>query len=286
MYYNYKNIALIFSAIVIILLINGWLRVRGKESFTTVDGMEPSFTTVDGMEPSFTSGFDPAFTNIDSLEATFKVAPGFVPWPKDVIQRFKIYQKTVSKNVKQYNMYVLQQEATADEAETLMRTGYWPWPEELKDEYINAVWQSTMIKIDPRVALQNAQTTYCKNIAKRLLGWNTKEGQFLIYGADAGRTDAMPVKNTIKCSSDLKNSVLQKTVFTGYNLWNGYKNSTTSTIKNEDIPTEVPGFSFVNGPCNPCNAINQTPQYNCPFKLAIKDQGSEISPVWKSLWNL
>jgi hypothetical protein len=266
MYYNYKNILLIFSAIVILSLINNWLRVKIRESFT--------------------SGFDPNFTNIDSLEATFKVAPGFVPWPKDVVHRFKIYQKTVSKNVKQYNMYVLQQEATADEAETLMRTGYWPWPEELKDEYIKTVWQSPMIKIDPNIALQNAQSTYCKNIAKRLIGWNTKEGQFLIYGADAGRTDAMPVKNTIKCSYDLKNSVLQKTVFTGYNLFNGYKNSKTTTIKNEDIPTEVPGFSFVNGPCNPCNAINQTPEYNCPFKLDIKDQGSEISPVWKSLWNL
>jgi len=233
------------------------------------------------------SGLDPAFTSIDSLEASFKPAPGFVPWPKDLVQQFKIYQKTVSKNVKQYNMYVLQQQATADEAEFFLKTGSWPWPDELKDEYIKAVWQSTLIKIDPGIALQNAQKMYCKNAARRLLGWNVKEGQFLIYGADAGRTGTMPVKNTIKCSNDLKNSVLQKTVYSGYNLWNGYKNSETTTIKNEDIPSEVPGFSFVNGACNPCNAINQTPQYNCPFKLKVKDgSGSKISPVWTSLWNL
>jgi hypothetical protein len=166
-----------------------------------------------------------------------------------------------------------------------MKTGYWPWPQELKDEYTNAVRQTPMIKIDPGFALANAMKLYNKTAAKRLLGWNVKEGQFLIYGSDIGRTDAMPVKNTIKCSSDVNNSVLQKTIYSGYNLWNGYKNSQTTEIKNEDIPTEVPGFSFVKSPCNPCAAINQYPQYNCPFKLVTKNS-SNISPVWKNLWGL
>jgi hypothetical protein len=214
----------------------------------------------------------------NKIKEGFQTEPGFTPWPKDVIKRFKLYQFTINENNYKYNMYVLQQQATAEEAETLMKTGYWPWSQELKDEYTKAVRQTPLIKIDPGFALDNAMKLYNQTAAKRLLGWNTKEGQFLIYGADIGRTGNMPVKNVIKCSSDINNSVLQKTIYSSYNLWNGYKNSETTTIKNEDIPAEVPGFSFVNEPCNPCSAMNQFPQYNCPFKLVTKDS-SNISPV-------
>jgi hypothetical protein len=206
-------------------------------------------------------------------------------WPKDLIQRFKLYQSTVNKNDYQYDMYFLQRQASADEAETLLKTGYWPWADDIKDMYTIAVEQSPLIKIDPGLALDSAMKIYNEMAVKLLLGWNAKEGQFLIYGADAGRTGTMPVKNTIKCSNDIHNSVLQKTVYSGYNLWNGYKNSTTVTIKDDDIPKEITGFSFVNGACNPCVAINQEPKYSCPFKLDTKDR-SGISPVWSKLWNL
>ena len=115
MNYNYKKIIWIIGVILILLLINRWLKVRKvniKEGFDI-------------------GGLNPEFNSIDTLEATFKPVPGFVPWPKNLVHRFKIYQKTVSKNVKQYNMYVLQQQASAEEAETLINTGYWPWPDEL-----------------------------------------------------------------------------------------------------------------------------------------------------------
>jgi hypothetical protein len=221
----------------------------------------------------------------NKIKEGFQTEPGFTPWPKDVIRRFKLYQFTMNENDYKYNMYVLQQQATAEEAEILMKTGHWPWPQELKDEYTKAVRQTPLIKIDPGFALESAMSLYNQTAAKRLLGWNAKEGHFLIHGSDIGRTGTMPVKNTIKCSSDVNNSVLQKTIYSSYNLWNGYKNSETTEIKNEDIPAEVPGFSFVNGACNPCAAINQYPQYNCPFKLVTKNS-SNISPVWKNLWGL
>ena len=149
MIYNYKKHIWMIGLIIILLLINQWIKIRSlKEGFSSSDF----------------GGLKPEFTSIDTLEASFKPVPGFVPWPKDLIQRFKIYQKSVSKNVKQYNMYVLQQQATAEEAEILLNTGYWPWPEDLKDEYIKAVWQNPIIKIDPKLALQNAQEIYCKSL--------------------------------------------------------------------------------------------------------------------------
>jgi hypothetical protein len=233
----------------------------------------------------FPSSVNEGFTLAKGFKEGFTLAKGFEPWPKDLIDRFNIYQKTVNENDYQYNMYVLQQIATAEEAETLLNTGYWPWSSEIKELYIDAISKSTIIKIDPGHALDSAMKLYCEAAVKRQLGWNAKEGHFLIYGADLGRTGTMPTKNTIKCSTNLENSVLQKTEYSGYNLWNGYKNSTLREIKNEDIPSELPGFSFVNGPCNPCEAINIVPGYTCPFNL-VTENDAEISPIWANLWKL
>jgi hypothetical protein len=71
----------------------------------------------------------------------------------------------------------------------------------------------------------------------------------------------------------------------GYNLSNGFKNTTTVDIASEDIPNEVAGFSFVKGPCNPCAPLNDTPDYSCPFKLNVKGN-DEVSDVWKNLWSI
>jgi hypothetical protein len=48
----------------------------------------------------------------------------------------------------------------------------------------------------------------------------------------------------------------------------------------------IPGFTFLNGPCNPCGAINEKADYSCPFKLNVKKQSPFISDVWQYLWNI
>ena len=65
----------------------------------------------------------------------------------------------------------------------------------------------------------------------------------------------------------------------GYNLFNGYKNTTTVDIH----PKEVPGFSFVRGECNPCSPFYS--DFSCPFKLNVEGN-NEISDVWKELWRI
>jgi hypothetical protein len=56
-------------------------------------------------------------------------------------------------------------------------------------------------------------------------------------------------------------------------------------VANSDIPELVTGFSFINGECNPCLPLEATPNYSCPFKLNIGN-GTEVSEIWKNLWNL
>jgi hypothetical protein len=221
----------------------------------------------------------------------------FIPWPPELIHRFNVYQSTVGQNDYQYNMRILQEQATASEAEQLLKTGYWPWSDDIKQKYKDAISRSPVISVDLGDALNNVMKIYNQNAIKQVLAFNTKEGKFLINGtiSNSNNNDSnddnekFGVFNgsamnptTIRCSDDLHSSVLQKKVFNGYNLWNGYKNTITTLIKNEDIPSEVNGFSFVNGPCNPCDK-----QYNCPFRIDVNDMsGDKISPIWAELWHL
>jgi hypothetical protein len=229
-------------------------------------------------------------------------------WSRDTIKKFDLYQNTVNLNANQFNTSVLQEQASEDEAKELMKNGFWPWTEDTKKQYVEAVWQNPIIKFEPSAALNYAMKLYNETAAKRLLSWNTKEGQFLLYGsANDSNKDIIGIttgddllangqgqgitvngqiskKNIFKCSDD-SNPVLQKTTVNGYNLSNGFKNTTTVDIDLEDIPNEVPGFSFVKSPCNPCSVLNDNPDYSCPFKLNVKGN-DEISDVWKNLWSI
>ena len=61
-------------------------------------------------------------------------------------------------------------------------------------------------------------------------------------------------------------------------------NSTTTIVNPEDIPNEMPGFSFVKGQCNPCSAFDG--DFSCPFRLKTGEDDNSISEPWKQLWNL
>jgi hypothetical protein len=211
-----------------------------------------------------------------------------IKWSPDLINRFIIYQQTVNENNTQFDLDILQKQATPEEAEEMLRTGYWPWPDDLKQAYIDKVWSSTIIKIDPKYALDYAMKIYNEDTVRELLAWNTKEGHFLLYGGDLGVTEGLPknVRNTIKCSTDINgNSVMQKKIYTNMNYWNGYIGEKVTTVEPDSIPKEMTGFNFVNGPCNPCVALNSPGEFNCPFKLNVKGD-DHISDVWKNLWNL
>ena len=207
-------------------------------------------------------------------------------WSSDLIKRFQKYQTTMNDNNNQFNLDQLQKQASPEEAEKYLKTGLWYWPDDLKKLYIESVWSNPMIKIEPQYALNYAMGLYNQNAVRELLAWNTKEGQFLLYGGDLGYTkDEMPQihpdqnkHNTIKCSSDSLN--MEKTVYNGVN----YKNSTTTILNPKDIPNEMPGFSFVKGACNPCSAFDG--DFSCPFRLKIAKESDDISKPWKQLWNL
>jgi hypothetical protein len=221
-------------------------------------------------------------------------------WSPNIIKEFNKYEKTTNYNNVQFNLELLQNQVPQEDVIYLLKYGYWPWDENIQDLYKDAVMHNKIIKKQSDEALEYAKTIYNQNAVKKLLSWNTKEGQFLLYGAKTKDN------NTIKCSNSSTNqypneeSVLEKHEITGYNLWNGFPYIKKTKITNENIPNEIPGFQFVNNSCNPCSIFNDPNlnTYDCPFSLNIKEktiltnrekieeENEEISPIWKILWNI
>jgi hypothetical protein len=185
------------------------------------------------------------------------------PWSEDLRQRFLKYQNTMSLNDYNYNLEMLQQQVTPEEVEEYLKTGYWNWDETLKRLYLDKVQSSTLVNLVPEVSLDYAMKMYTPDAVKQLLAWNYKEGEFLLYGAKDIN------KNIVKCSSDDEPF-----------LTSDGKNK----INNEDIPNVVPGFSFINEPCNPCTNLNLN-NNKCAFKLNIEGDNN-TSEIWKKIWNL
>jgi hypothetical protein len=221
-------------------------------------------------------------------------------WSMQTIDDFNLYNKKVHPKTG-YNLQILQEQASEEEVTEYIKTGYWPWTDSTKEMYIKQVERLKMVRNNPIHALDEAMQLYNEAAVKQLMTWNTKEGDFIINGGiatndpaiDEEVNDGMPeiehqAKNIIKCTQDKNGrSKMQKTTFNGYNYFNGYKNTKTEDVSNEDIPKEMPGFQFINGPCNPCGPLESPPEYNCPFTLNIKgNQSKKISPIWEQLWGL
>jgi len=186
------------------------------------------------------------------------------PWSSDLLERFIQYQKTTNANNTQYNLQILQQQATPEEAEYLMEHGVWPWPDDLQQAYLEHVRSSPIVRIEPQYALNYAMKTYNANAVTQMLMWNTPEGQSLLNGFQAQQ---------IFCSPDGQLTEIQSE---GYNRWNGFEKKTSTVLTPDQLPSKIPGFEFTNNnnhSCNPCKAVDQ--DYSCGFRLSqSKDKWS------------
>lgn len=215
-------------------------------------------------------------------------------WSKQTIYDFIKYIRLMYPE-SQINMNVLQSQATEDEVRSLIANKTWAWSQETKDLYINAVSRNSIIKVDPGDALAQSMKIYNNNAARHLLSWNTKEGQFLTEGIDLGPSAGEPLfvkdkkHDTIKCAigndNNIDESYMEKTTYYGAKYFSGLFKMKKERISNENLPNEIAGFSFIKGSCNPCVALNTTPDYSCPFKVNVKGDDT-VSNVWSKLWGL
>jgi hypothetical protein len=213
-------------------------------------------------------------------------------WSQDSIDKFKILQSTINPQ-SHFNMQMIQKQASEEEGKELLKTGVWPWSKETEYLYMDAVDREPIVRLTPGFSMQKAKTMYNENAIKQMISWNTKEGQFLLngsYNKNKNDNNNNNNKNTIKCFSYVdKPSELKKIQIDGLqrlgftDLLNGYKKEKIIAIENENVPNEMPGFSFIGKPCNPCAPLDN--DYSCPFRLNVKGDDS-VSDIWKTLWNI
>jgi hypothetical protein len=199
-------------------------------------------------------------------------------------------------------------QASEEEVEYFNKNGMWPWSQETKDIFTQAILKNPYIKILPDAEIKEARRVYNESTILQILSHQTKEGHFLIHGVKVlnpnykNYKEELPDgfgdfaynsglkqdlrKDTILCNMD--SYTLERTHYTGKE---GIFVSQTSEITPVDYNTlesAVPGFQFINCPCNPCVALKEKPDYSCPFRLKLKndDNPDNVSDVWKVLWGI
>jgi hypothetical protein len=215
---------------------------------------------------------------------------GFTEWSSKVKTDFANFENTHNPNF-QFDMNIIQKQATPEEVEYLIKNNKWPWSDSVKAMYKDAIMRNSVISMDPGVAMDVAQTIYNETAVKEMLSWNTKEGAFLLTGVTVGHTKGLPdnINNIVRCGLSDSNgnggAVMEKITNVGYDGINGSMTKNYAPVPDSELPKLVPGFKFLKGECNPCVALNDPADYSCPFSLNVGD-GGEVSSIWEDLWGL
>ena len=232
--------------------------------------------------PSSYGPYNPYFPDLPAYNAS--------SWPQQVINDFIKFEQTHNPTYK-FDVNIIQQQASVAEVQYLLKNNKWPWSDEVKKLFRDAMAQNNYISTNLNASLDNAQSIYNQAAILEILSWNSKEGQFLLNGSIIGHSDNLPanINNVIKCVASMGGSgndiKMQKIVYTGYDSLDGSLQSQTSSVEDSDLPSLITGFKFLRGSCNPCSALTQPPGYSCPFSIDTGN-GADVSPVWQNLWGL
>jgi hypothetical protein len=240
------------------------------------------------------------------LTKTKSKKEGFV-WNKNSENNFLSIQNTINVD-KIFDVNLIQEtQASQQELNYFNENGIWPWSDQTIELYKEAINKNPIVRTYYKDAINYARTIYNEAAILRILSYQTKEGGFLLngvlikdpsgnkfedlpsgYGDFAYRSGLLENRSDdiIKCN--MKNSngaTLERIKYTGKGGIFGEQTSITSPVDYNNLEKIIPGFTFVNGPCNPCGAINENPDYSCPFNLKLKNDRT-ISNVWNKLWGL
>ena len=107
------------------------------------------------------------------LHQVFPKKEGFV-WSPSVQDDFLRFQSTVNPRYA-FDVKEIQNQASEEEVRELLRTGLWPWNDDVKQTFVENVQHNRNIKVNPWTAMQNARSRYNQSIAM----WILKKKQFL-----------------------------------------------------------------------------------------------------------
>ena len=204
-----------------------------------------------------------------------------------------------------FDMEIIKQQVCQNELDYFLKNGMWPWSQNIINLYTDAINRNHFIRTYSCDSINYARKIYNERAILQLLSMETKEGNFLLsgvqinggpkndkedfpsgfgnFGYESGLTQHMsPI---IKCNiDDNGNASLEKTEYTGKGGIFGEQTSKKSPVDYNNLESEIPGFKFLNGPCDPCKALNSTADYSCPYSLDVNGGRSGVSSVWNYLW--
>lgn len=226
---------------------------------------------------------------------------------EEMNQDFLIIQNTINKN-KVFDMNTINSQASQEELDYFNKNGKWPWSQEVIELYKEAINRNPYIRTLPGIATDYARTIYNQQAILRILTYQTKEGQFLINGVlvkdpSGNKMEELPsgfgnfpyesgllgnrVDDIIKCNmKDDNNPTLERIIYTGKGGIFGEQTQKTSSVDYNNLEKIIPGFTFLNKPCNPCGSMAKIPDYSCAYRLRVKDKPPFISSVWQYLWGI
>lgn len=233
--------------------------------------------------------FSVSLSSSNFFSSYFNIIKEGFEWDNETTCKYETYIKYYNPTYR-FNIDIMKQNATEDEINYLLKNNEYPWNDRTKEIFLDTVSKNNTIRTDPYNSLKESQNVYPERTILQKLGFNTKEGDFLLYGSILPPSKDMPpnIKNIAKCKiGNDGNSYMIKKTYDGLSdpIFQQYKYK-YSKVNDDELEKTIPGFNFVNGStCNPCSVLNDTPNYNCPFTLN-KNGDTSISPVWKILWNI
>jgi hypothetical protein len=232
------------------------------------------------------------------------VKEGF-DWSTKTTQDFLQIQSTINpKIIFDVNM-IQQNQASQEEVDYFNKNAEWPWSEETTQLYHEAIERNPIIRNYSKDAINHTKTIYNESAILRILSTQSKEGEFLINGVLVKNPGGNPNEDlpsgfgdfgynsklignlsddVIKCSSSSDNSTLERITYTGKGGIFNEQTQTVTPVDYNNLESIIPGFKFIDEPCNPCGALNVNANYTCKYELNVQDKPTGISKIWEYLW--
>jgi hypothetical protein len=212
-------------------------------------------------------------------------------WTPESTQNFIEIQDTINPKII-YDVNMIQKyQASQEEVDYFNKHAMLPWSEETTELYKIAVSNNPYVRNSLEDAVNTARKRYNQAAILRVLSYQTNEGRFLSNGVqvrdpNGNKLEDLPsgfgdfgyetglisklYNDVIKCNSNSNNSKLERIKYTGKDGIYGQQTHEITDVDLNDLENIIPGFSFINGPCNPCGALNEKADYSCRFRLNVK----------------